>query len=267
MTNPFIPLLNSYLPEPHASLLNGILFGTKSSMPISFYNSLVSTGTLHIIALSGMNISILINMIAKITIGIGKKWSVLATLAVITLFVLFVGPSPSVVRAAIMGSLSLLAVFFGRQNWGLLSLFLAGGAMLLYDLSLIGNISFQLSFLATLGIILATGKRECQKKRSRLQQFIYYFRENLKLTVAAQIFTLPVIFHHFHRISLISPLANLLIGWSIQYLMILGFAAGLAGFLFWPVGWVLSWTVWVLLEYVIVVIEILARIPGASVTF
>lgn len=267
MVNPFLPILNSYLPEPHASLLNGILFGTKSSMPRNFYEALVATGTLHIIALSGMNISIIINMIAKITIGIGRKIAVLSTLAVITIFVVFVGPSPSIIRAAIMGSLSLFAVFFGRRDWGLLSLFLTGGVMLLWEISLLQNISFQLSFLATFGILLAGSKGECQRKKSLLEQLSYYFRENLKLTLFAQLFTLPVIFYNFHRLSLIAPLANILVGWSVPYIMVLGFAAGMLGLILWPVGWVVAWGEWVLLGYFIAVIELLSKIPGASINF
>lgn len=267
MPNPFIPLLNSYLPEPQASLLNGVLFGTKANMPKSFYEALIATGTLHVIALSGINISIIINLIAKITLFTGRKLSSLLTIILIVGFVVFVGASPSIVRAAIMGSMSLFAVFFGRRDWGLLSLFLSGGMMLLIDFSLIRNISFQLSFLATFGIILANKKEECQKENRLFGQIIHWFKVNLRLTLAAQMFTLPIILYNFRRISLIAPVANLTTEWVMQPVMVLGFVTAFLGYIWHPLGIISSWIVWVPLTYFITVIEWLAKVPGASVNF
>lgn len=267
MNNPFISVINSLLPEPHASLLNGILFGIKASMSKEFYNSLITTGTLHIIALSGMNISILTVLTARITLYLGRKASSILTICLIVLFVLFVGASPSIVRAAIMGSLSLFAVYFGKQNWGLLSLFLAAGLMLVIDFSLIKNLSFQLSFLATFGIILANRKGECQYQKGLLNKSVYWLKENLILTLSAQIFTLPIILYNFRRISFISPLANLAIEWVIQPVMILGFMISLIGWIFLPIAYPLAWTVWVPLTYLITVVEWLAKVPGASINF
>lgn len=265
MFNPFIPALNSLLPEPQVSLLNGILFGVKATMPPYLYNVLISTGTLHIIALSGLNISILANLTAQITLFLGRKASSIISICLIVLFVLFVGPNPSVVRAAIMGCLSLSAVYFGRQDWGVLSLFLAAGIMLLIDFSLIKNLSFQLSFLATLGIILANKKAECQHRNGLINQFKYWFKENLKLTFSAQLFTLPIILYNFHRLSLVAPVANLAIEWVIQPIMVLGFITAIAGCVWQPLGLLPAWFVWVPLTYLITVVEWLAKIPGASI--
>ncbi|MBI5452547.1 ComEC/Rec2 family competence protein [Candidatus Gottesmanbacteria bacterium] len=271
MFNPFTPALNSLLPEPQASLLNGILFGVKTTMPPYLYNALISTGTLHIIALSGMNISILANLTAQITLFLGRKASSIISICLIVLFVLFVGPNPSVVRAAIMGCLSLSAVYFGRQDWGVLSLFLAAGIMLLIDFSLIKNLSFQLSFLATLGIILANRKAECQsaswRRNGLINQFKYWFKENLKLTLSAQLFTLPIILYNFHRLSLVAPIANLAIEWVIQPIMVLGFTVAIAGWLWQPLGLLLAWFVWVPLTYLITIVEWLAKVPLASIQF
>lgn len=267
MHNPFLPVTNSLLPEPSASLLLGILFGVKATMPKTFYNALVTTGTLHIIALSGMNISILINVAAKATLFLGRKISSVLTIGLIIAFTIFVGASPSIVRAAIMGCLSLFSVYFGRQSWSLLTLFLAGGMMLVFNFSLIKDLSFQLSFLATFGIILANAKKECQSNKSFSNRLLYPLKENFRMTIFAQIFTLPVILYRFHRISLISPLANLLIEWAIQPIMILGFVAAILGSLWLPLGVIPSWFAWVPLTYMVAVIEILAKIPGASVSF
>lgn len=267
MVNPFIAVINSLLPEPQASLLNGILFGVKASMPQKFYNALITTGTLHIIALSGMNISILAALTAKTTLFLGRKASSIFTICLIVLFTIFVGASPSIVRAAIMGCLTLLAVYFGRHHLAVLSLFFASGIMLLFNFSLIKNISFQLSFLATLGVILATKKSECYKWKSRVDQLKFTLSENLKFTLSAQVFTLPVILYNFHRLSFIAPLANLLIEWAIQPIMVLGLITAFIGWIWLPLGFVLAWITWVPLTYLIMVIEWLAKVPGASIKF
>ncbi len=267
MPNPFVPIINSFLPEPHASLLAGILFGVKTTMPRGFYTDLITTGTLHIVALSGINISILVNLVAQTTLFLGRKASSILTICLIVLFVIFVGPSPSVVRAAIMGSLSLIAVYLGRQNWGVLSLILTAGIMLLYDFSLIKNISFELSFLATFGIILANRNAKRQEKKGWINQLFQILKENFKLTFYAQIFTLPVILYNFHRLSLIAPIANIMIEWVIQPIMILGAVVAITGWIWWPLGVVPAWIVWVPLTYLITVIEVLAKIPGASLNF
>ncbi len=266
MSNPFLSTINSLLPEPQASLLSGILFGTKETMPKFFYNALIDTGTLHIIALSGMNISILTNLTGKATLFLGKKTSIIITILIITTFTLFVGASPSIVRAAIMGSISLLAVYFGRANWSFLSLILAAGLMLLFKFSLITDLSFQLSFLATLGMILfGSNKNKIASKLS--DRVLFPFIENLRMTLAAQMFTLPLILYKFHRISFISPLANLLVEWVIQPLMILGFITVILGKIWLPLGVIPSWFTWLLLTYMISIIEALAKVPGASVSF
>ncbi len=267
MSNPFIKVINSLLHEPQASLLNGILFGKGAFFPKSLYQDLITTGTLHIVALSGMNISILINFISKIIAGIGRKASSIFSICLIVIFVVFVGASPPVVRAGIMGSLSLIAVIFGRKNWALLSLVLASLIMLLFDFSLVKNISFQLSFLATLGILLADEKVDCQRKKSLLSQFIYALKINMKLTLSAQLFTLPVIIYHFHRISLIAPLANIMIEWVIQPIMILGFVTAIIGYFFFPLAIIPALATWAPLTYLIFVVQILAIWPGASIQF
>lgn len=267
MPNPFLPSIHSLLPEPQASLLAGILFGVASRMPKDLYQNLLDTGTLHIIALSGMNISILVTLIAQMTIFLGKKISTIVTIFLIAGFVFFVGPSPSVVRAAIMGSMSLIAVYFGRKNWGLLSLVLTAGIMLLWNFSLMKDLSFQLSFLATLGILLAGGNLKRQVKSGLLHQLLSPIKENFRLTLSAQLFTLPVILYNFHRISLIAPLANVAIEWAIQPIMVLGFVTAFFGWIWQPFGMIPAWFVWVPLTYVLIVIEILARIPFASIRF
>lgn len=270
-------VLGQLLPEPHAGLLTGLLFGTKSMLSRDFYQALIATGTLHIIALSGMNISIIMDMIAgSLQWRFGRRGASLISIIGIVWFVWFVGASATIIRAAIMGSISLISVIFGRQYWALLSWMLAVGIMLLLNLSWIVDISFQLSALATLGIVLfgrverrsveVTSKVFDRASASVLSTRSLWSlaKDNLHLTFAAQVFTIPLILFHFHRISFISPLANLAIGWVVAPLTILGWATAVVGWIFLPIGQVFGWISWVLLEYVIRVIYITSTIPMAS---
>lgn len=234
-------------------------------MPKDFYEALVGTGTLHVIALSGMNISILVTLVARLTQPIGRKYSIFLTIFLITGFVWFVGGSPSAVRAALMGTIALVGTLFGRRSHGLLSLFLSGLVMLLFDFSLISDLSFQLSFLATFGILLAERNEKYYVKKGLLEQVKYGIKENLKLTLSAQLFTVPLIMLTFHRISLISPITNLLVGWVIPPVMVLGFLLSIMGLVWLPFGYVLGWVVWVPLQYFITVVQLLSGLPGASV--
>lgn len=155
----FTGLIGQLIPEPHAGLLSGILFGTKASMSRELYDALVQTGTLHIVALSGTNITILTGLVATALLWfVSRRVASLLTIVLIICFVWFVGPSTSVIRAAIMGCLSLFAVIFGRPVWAFWSWCIAVITMLLFSPGWLSDISFQLSALATLGMILLDRK-------------------------------------------------------------------------------------------------------------
>ena len=272
----FTGIINRLLPEPHAGLLAGILFGTKATLSKDLMDALVATGTLHIVALSGMNITILESLIGSTLLPfIGRRWASAATIFLIIGFIVFVGPSPSVIRAGIMGSMALIATIFGKQKWSLFFFGLTVAVMLLVRPAWIGDLSFQLSALATLGIILfgskITDRRSLivdKKEPVFLRSMIYDLRslieDALRITLAAQVFTIPLIFFTFRRISLISPVTNVLIGWLIQPLTALGLVTAILGWVWLPLGQVASWAAWVFLQYLITVIELTAKIPFSS---
>lgn len=291
----FTTIINQLLPEPHAGLLNGILFGTKAMLSRDLYNQLVKTGTLHIIALSGMNITILTNLVSVTLLRfVSRRIASLLTVGIIIGFILFVGVSASVIRAGIMGSTTLLAVVFGRQAWSLLSLILAVSIMLIAKPLWISDIGFQLSVLATLGIILFSKKTvehraskvgiEDRKSKLeneglfsnlhlpplfstlyRLLSFLWsLIEDDLRITLAAQVFTIPILLFHFHRISLVSPFSNVLIGWVIAPVTVLGLVTIIAGWVWLPLGQVFAWITWVPLQYVLTSIWITSMLPFAS---
>ena len=266
-------IMNQLLPEPHAGLLSGILFGTRATLVPELVTALIRSGTLHIVALSGMNITILTNVIGVMLLPFFKRWiaSVLSIL-VIAGFIAFVGPSPSVIRAGIMGSIGLIAIVFGRLHWGLLSLVLAVLMMLLLKPEWITDLSFQLSVLSTVGILLfgSTGRQPRKKHRTSLWyaglKYVWgSIQDGLRVTLSAQVFTIPLIVLVFGRISLISPVANVAIGWTIAPLTALGFITVLLGIFWLPLAQPVAWICWALLEYIIWAVRITSMLPFASI--
>jgi competence protein ComEC len=252
----FTSVINQVLPEPHAGLLAGMLFGTRATLSQELIRALTVTGTLHIIALSGMNISILAGLSVMTLLRlVSRRIASLLTVLIIVGFVWFVGVSPSVVRAAIMGSLTLLSIVLGRQPWTLLTYCLTVAGMLLVKPDWIGNLSFQLSALSTLGIILFA-KSKTEKTN--------VFMDDLRVTLAAQVFTIPLILFTFRRISLVSPLTNILIGWVIAPVTALGMALAILGWIWLPLGYVFGWVSWIFLEYLILMVEWTAKVPFSS---
>lgn len=159
----FTSVINSYLPEPHASLLNGILFGVNLKAGKVFYEQLKIVGLLHLVVLSGMNITILASITAGLTQFLGKRISILITILMIILFIVFVGAKAPIIRAGFMGILTLVAIIYGRKNLALYSLFLSLIFIAIFWPKWLTTISLQLSYGATLGIILfgqTTSKNE-----------------------------------------------------------------------------------------------------------
>lgn len=263
MLTVFTDLIGRLLPEPHASLLSGILFGVKTQLPQDLYEALIVTGTIHIVVLSGQNIAILISFLSEVLLVFGRKLSILLSILVVILYVWFVGFEPPIIRAAIMASLLLLSIYFGKQAWSLLALFFTVSIMLLLNPEYIANRSFQLSVGATLGIILF-GPKEVKKIFSFKEQLTYYFKLNLQIALAAQLFTTPIILYHFQRISLVAPLANVLIAWTISPIMISGFLTVILGFIWEPLGILAGFVTYVPVTFLLSVVEITSRIPLAS---
>lgn len=271
----FVSIINQNLPEPHASLLAGMVFGQQySRLPADFYQALVTTGTLHVVALSGTNITILVRFIEKLTFFFSKRLAAILTLGIIIGFVFFVGLEPPVVRAAIMGGIATLGDFFGRRHYALTSLFFAGGIMLFVWPEWLYSLSFQLSFLATLGIVIFdSGKRfrrdwtKVSLIREILGKAKIAFVENWRTTLAAQILITPLLVYNFGRLSLVAPLSNALLGWSIQYITVFGILTALGGLIFAPFARIISFISWFFLEYFILIVFLTSRIPLSEVVF
>lgn len=256
----FTRVLTSILPSPENSLASGLLLGTGSITDKNFIETLRITGTSHIVAVSGFNVSIIIiGVITLLSFG-STKLSLLPLLLIVFLFDLLVGFTPPVLRATFMGLMLFLAKFVGRQRNTTDALLISAAVIAFLDPQSLGSVSFQLSFLATAGIVY-------------LYPFIYrylaglhdFFREPLALTLSAQVAVLPISIYNFGTLSLISPLANLLIGWTITPLMALTFLTGFFGGFIYPLGQLFGALDLVLLTYFVKIIALLSKIPWASV--
>lgn len=248
----FTSVIDGYLPEPQSSLLNGIIFGVDLKTTKSFYQQLKIVGLLHLVVLSGSNITLIGAVVGNITAYFSKRVSILITVLTIVSFVIFVGPQAPIVRAGIMGILTYVAILTGRKNVALYSLILSAIFIGIAFPKWLTSISMQLSYGATLGLILF-GRRDIRNP----------VLGELRTSLAAQIFTTPLIFMCFKQISFISPIANILVAPIISPLMIFGFLTAFLGKINYLAGLLPAYVCYGLLTYMVWVIELLSRLPFA----
>ncbi|MBI5304436.1 MAG: ComEC/Rec2 family competence protein [Chloroflexi bacterium] len=256
-------------PEPSASLLAGILLGVESGIPRELNNAFSATNTAHIIAISGFNIAIIAGILTQLAGRVTKRGATFIVIAGLVAYTLFVGASASVVRAAVMGSLSVLARALHRPNDALNALAASAIAMTAWDPFTLYDMGFQLSFLATLGLILyvtpLTRAFENMFTRftssARAKQIVGALSDSLIVTLAAQITTTPLIVFAFHRFSPVGLLANFLVLWVQPAVMLLGGTATLVALIVQPVGQVLAWLALPFLEWTIRVVQTIAALP------
>jgi competence protein ComEC len=267
-------LVYAFYPDPEAGLMAGILLGVEAGIPQEVQEAFRQTGTSHIIVISGFNITIIAALFTAI-FGklLGMRKGFIASIAGIIFYTLLVGANPAVLRAAILGLMALLGSQLGRRQAGLNSLAFVAAVMAVITPMVLWDVSFQLSFAATLGIMLyaepatqwftnLAGKFTTPEKANRLAGPVGEF---FLLTLAAQLTTLPVMIYYFKRISLTSLLANPLILPAQPPLMVLGGLSVLAGMVLRPLGQLLAWVAWPFTAYTIRVVEWMATVPHGSI--
>jgi len=254
--------LNKLFPEPSASFEAGLLTGSRKGIPDDLLEAFNITGLTHIIAISGYNISLIIILVSSLFKSSSRKVKVPFVILFIILFTIFVGASAAVVRASIMGIVSVMALWFGRQSKVINALLISAFVMVLWNpMTLLYDVGFQLSFLATLGLILVGNK---------IVSFVKFLPEKLgireacAMTLSAQIFALPIILTNFGRFSLISPVANILIVPFIPFAMFFGFIAAILSAVSFNVGFVFAMPAWLMLQVAIFITKLLAGLPMAA---
>ena len=267
--------IDRLLPEPEASLMDGILLGIESTIPRDLYDEFNKTGTSHIIVISGFNITIVAGLL-MLLFGrlLGDRWGALSALAGIALYTVFVGANPPVVRAAFMGGIYVLGVSLGRQSTAIVSLFFSALLMTLIDPLVLWDLGFQLSFAATLSLVLFSNPiEEWVEERlkglmppSIAEKTLSFLNDALIVTFSAQILTVPLIAHSFHRVSLVSLPANFFI-LPVQPYVMIGGAVMLAGaVLSHAIAQILAAIPWLFLHYTVWFVRFFAGLPFASAT-
>lgn len=271
------------LPEPEAALLTGILLGVESGIDPALYDQFNRTGTSHIIVISGFNISIIARiMTALLGRVVGQKRAFAPVVMGIVLYVLLVGADAAVLRAGLMGILVVWAAYLQRQSTAAVSLFVAGAAMTALNPLTLWDVGFQLSFMATLSLILfatpMTTRFEAaatpRLPAAAARWLIPFVNDALIVTLAATILTLPLMAYYFGRISLVSPLTNLLVLPVQPSVMIWGGAAVLTGLVadhlpvvggvMWQGARAVALIPWLCLHWTVAVVQLLARLPFAA---
>jgi competence protein ComEC len=258
----FIAGLQSDLPEPEASFGAGILIGQRSTIPKATNDELSATGLTHLVAVSGYNLTIIIVAVRKLFGGLSKFQSTVAAYLLMFLFVVVTGLSASIVRAALVSSLSLLAWYYGRSVRPLLLITLAASLTAWWQpFYLWADIGWYLSFLAFFGVLeLAPLLVEIARRFGEPPSLVLLLCE----TVSAQMMTLPIIMYIFGRLSLVGLVSNLMVVPLVPLAMLASLLAGLAGMLAAPwAGW-LAWPARWLLTYMLNVTSLLSRLPHAS---
>ena len=249
---------------PEGALADGLLFGGGSGLSKEIQTDFSVTGMTHIVAVSGYNVTIIAEylMMIGIFLGLWRKHAVWFAIIGIILFVVMSGLPASAVRAGVMSGILLWAMKNGRLASSENAIIFAGAFMLfLNPLLLRWDVGFQLSFLATLGIVLTASfwEKSFAKKHKALG-----ISEAITLSLSAQIFVLPIIVYNFHLVSLISLLANIFILPIIPLSMLLVFLVVVFGFIFWPLSLVFGWLAYFTLVYEIKLIHTLAIFPFSS---
>lgn len=267
---------NTYkiFPDPEASLFSGILFGVDTGLPKKLQDAFKNTGTAHIIAISGFNIAIISGLFFSFFKAVLKNERLGAALAVVSVFLyaFLVGGDPAVMRAAFMGSLALFAKQIGRRNAGLNTLAFVALLMALINPLVLWDVGFQLSFFATLGLILYaepfsdfTASLIEKISKTDNSAIIRIVNDNVILTLAAQVMTIPLMMYYFNRISIISFIANPFILPVQPAVMILGGLAVFVSLVILPLGQLLAWVAWPFAGYTIRVVEFFDTIPNGVI--
>jgi competence protein ComEC len=262
-------------PDPEGSLLAGIVLGVDTGLSENLQEAFRNTGTAHIIAISGFNISIIAGLfIILFRSALGPRLGTLAAILGIVLYTLLVGAGASVVRAAIMGSLALFARQIGRRTMGLNVLTFTAMIMSALNPHVLLDVGFQLSFFATLGLILYIEPFSSFTIRllSRFgvqgatsDKIIQPITEIVLITYAAQLTSLPLMAYHFGQISPVSLISNPFILPFQPVVMILGGLAVALSLVVFPLGQITAWIALPFVSFTIRVVELFDRIPHGTI--
>lgn len=252
-------LYQKYFVSPFDGLMSGIVLGDKSLIPYNTWQELRQTGTLHIMVASGMNIAMFSGtMLSFFCLFFRRKVAIVFLFITIWFYAVMTGFQPPIIRAAIMASLIYFSQMVGREAEAGRILWLTGILMLLINPLWLFDIGFQLSFLATAGLVYL------QPRLSKSKFFLFKY-ESFSSSIASQLATLPVLVTAFGQLNLLSPVINLLVLWTIPYILQGGILIGIIGLLWQGLGGLLAYLLYPLLYYLNGVISLSAKISFTQI--
>ena len=263
--------------EPQSSLVQALLLGLRDGLPDDMTESFRRTGTAHVLAISGLHVGILLALSLGLSgrlLGRRHQLYLLPPLILVWLYALLSGMSPSVTRAAIMGSVYIAALFLGRPRSVLPALGLAAAVMVAASPGVLWSVSFQLSFAAMIGIAVLAGPiaewlRRLYDGQARngagaamLLDGVSY---SAAMTIGATATTLPLVMLYFERVSLVGLPATLLVLPALPIVLVTGALTGLVGLLDSAVAAPIGWLAWLASAYVTSIVDAMSKLPGASI--
>ncbi len=265
------------LPEPQASLAQGVVLGIRGNIPQELRDDFSRSGTAHILAISGLHLGIMAGILLGVGLWLfGRRHYLYVWLALgaVWLYTIITGMNPPVVRGAIMASLFLFAEALGRQRSAMVALTLAAAVMVGVHPYILGGASFQMSFLAMAGLVFIfpvlrdLGRRVVTRVLGEEGAFVSLSNvvvDTVSATLGAIIAVWPVVAYYFGIISLVGPLATFLALPALPGIIVTGALAGVVGLASLAVAQAIGWLAWLFLSYLLLVVSGLGSSPVSSV--
>jgi len=264
------------LPEPQGSLAQAILLGLRGNVPDSLYEAFSRTGAAHLLAISGLHISIIIAMFLSLGIlAFGRQRSIYIwlTLAITWLYAMLAGMHSPIIRAAIMGSLFLIAEYLGRQRSAIIALAFAAAVMVGIQPPVLWSVSFQLSFLAMAGLILLypyfqvwgrKGIASLFGAKERIAAAGSMITDGFAATLAAIVAVGPLIAYNFGVVSLVALPATFFSLPALPFIIVTAALVAFAGLFALFTAQILGWLAWLFLSYLVLVVKGFDALPHSS---
>lgn len=264
------------LPEPQAALAQGIVLGLRGNIPQAVKDEFINTGTAHLLAISGVNLSIMAGILVSLGIGLfGRRHYIYVWLALgaVWLYALITGFNPPVVRAAIMASLFLIAELLGRQRNAGIALVFAAAVMVSFSPQIMWDTSFQMSFMAMVGLIFIFPPLQSLGRKvvnavigdRKVAVVANSVVDSFGVSLGAVIAVWPLIAYYFGIISWVGPLSTFLTMFSMPGIIIFGSLTGIFGFFVLPLAQGTAWLAWLFLSYLLLAVKIFDLVPFSVV--
>ena len=250
--NFLVTRVERWIPGDEGALAAGMLWGGSRGLSWQTKEAYRRVGLLHIVAASGYNVTLIAGWILSASlIWLSRRWALGMTVAGVIIYMGLAGMQPSIIRAGIMSILAMVGLILGRERDAKWLLVITGAVMLAWNPKLISDIGFQLSFAATLGILIFLNTSPLHPspvtgEGTRGRGIFDALLADLKTTLAAQAMTTPLILHHFGNLSVISPLVNAALLWTVPLIMQItaaGLVWGPINYLAWPLLKLQTWVV------------------------